>query len=211
MKTKSTLLLCLILMIAVISKAQINKGASALGGNIHFATGSSKGDNGFKENSTDVLISPSFMMFHSQNHAIGINLNFGYLKNSYFGQKVNSYGAGVFLRQYKNLGKNFYVFAQEALNFDYSKNLYKVDSSNFIQVDNRTYQASFTVNPGISYDLSKKFQLELIFLNDLLSIEYLYTDARATSIKNHNFSIGSNLDISEISTLNIGAKIFFGR
>jgi hypothetical protein len=211
MKTKSTLLLCLVLIIAVISKAQINKGASALGGNIHFATGSSKDDNGFKKNSTDISVSPSFMKFYSQNHAFGVNLNFGYLKNTYFGQKVNSYGAGVFLRQYKSLGKNFYVFAQEALNFDYSKTLYKVDSTNFVQVDNRTYQASFTVNPGIACDLCKNFQLELLFLNDLLSVDYSYTDARSTGIKNNNFSIGSNLDISQISSLNIGAKIFFGR
>ena len=211
MKTKFTLLTITALTIAVISKAQINKGASALGGNIHFTASTSNGDNDFKETSTDILVSPSFMKFYSINHAIGIKLNFGYIKNSYFEQKVNSYGAGIFLRQYKSLGKNFYVFVQEALNFDYSKTLVKTDSSNFIHVNNKTYQVSFTVNPGLAYDLGKNFQLELILFNDLLSASYSHTDAKATGIKNDNFSIGSNLDLAQITSLNLGAKIFFSR
>jgi hypothetical protein len=89
--------------------------------------------------------------------------------------------------------------------------LVKTDSSNFIHVNNKTYQVSFTVSPGLAYDLGKNFQLEIILLNNLLSATYSHTDAKATGVKNDNFSIGSNLDFAQISSLNLGAKIFFGR
>ena len=212
MNTKFTLLFLAALTIAVISDAQINKGNTALGGNLSFSTSTSKNDGGFKETNTNLLLSPSLMLIYNNNRAVGFSLSYNHFKYSFADQKTNGYGAGVFLRQYKPLGKGFYIFAQEALNFNYSKGGSVTDS--LTAVNNKIYEAGFTVNPGLAYDLSKKFQLELLFFNNLLSIDYSHhdlTQLNSSTIKSDNFSIGANLDGSQLTTLNIGAKIFFGR
>ena len=203
------LLTIAVLLIASTSHAQINKGVNALGGNLSFGTSSIKnGNNSFTN--TSLLISPSFMTAYKNNRAVGFNLSYQYSKSNYANQKTNGYGTGVFLRQYKPLGKGFYVFAQEALNFQYSK--ISPDTTNFI--NSKTISIAFTANPGIAYDLSKKVQLELLLFNNFLSAEYSYlssTSIASSTIKSNNFHIGANLDGSQLTSLNIGAKIFFGR
>jgi hypothetical protein len=61
------------------------------------------------------------MLVYNNNRAVGFSLSYNHLDYSLNDQKTNGYGAGVFLRQYKPLGKSFYLFAQEALNFNYNK------------------------------------------------------------------------------------------
>ncbi len=206
------LLTIAILLIASTSHAQINKGGTALGGNINFGTSTSKSDNNSKRTVTSFAISPSLMIIYNNNRAVGFNLNYDYTKYNYFDKSANGYGAGIFLRQYKPLGKGFYVFAQEALNFNYRKSLGIADSA--IIYNSKSFDAILTVNPGLAFDLSKRVQLELLFFNNLLAIEYThfnYSQPNLSSIKTDNFSIGANLDGSQLTSLNIGAKIFFGR
>ena len=212
MNIKFTLLFLTALTIAVASNAQINKGSTALGGNINFSTNTSKSDNGFKITTTSFLISPSLMTVYNNNQAVGFSLSYNHLNYNLGDQKTNGYGAGIFLRQYKPLGKSFYLFAQESLDFNYSKGGSFTDSLS--SVENKTYGVNFTVNPGLAYDLSKKFQLELLFFNDLLSVDYSHNDLvqlNSSTIKSDNFNISANLNASQLTALNIGAKIFFGR
>jgi len=203
------LLAIAILLIATTSHAQINKGITALGGNLSFGTASVKTDNGFKQTSTFLTISPSFITAYKDNRAVGFNLSYQYTKNTSASSKFNGYGAGIFLRQYKPLGKSFYVFAQEALNFQYAKN--SPDTINYI--NSKSINVMFTANLGIAYDLSKKIQLELLLFNNLISAEYSHLKSTTISgiVKSDNFNIGANLDGSQLTSLNIGAKIFFGR
>jgi hypothetical protein len=206
------LLTIAILLIASTSHAQINKGATVLGGNINFSTQTSKTENDSKRTLTSFAISPSLMIIYNNNRAFGFNINYEYSKYSYFDKPANGYGAGVFLRQYKPLGKGFYVFAQEALNFNYRKSLGIVDSA--ILYNSKGYEAILAVNPGLAFDLNKRIQLELLFFNNLLAIDYTrykYDQPNASDVKIDNFSIGANLDGSQLTSLNIGAKIFFGR
>ena len=100
------LLTIAVLLIASTSHAQINKGVNALGGNLSFGTSSIKnGNNSFTN--TSLLISPSFMTAYKNNRAVGFNLSYQYSKSNNANQETNGYGAGVFLRQYKPLGKVF--------------------------------------------------------------------------------------------------------
>jgi hypothetical protein len=77
---------------------------------------------------------------------------------------------------------------------------------------------SISVNPGLAYDLSKRIQFELLFLNDLLSASYVSSKSPSVSngnpstYKSNQFSFGANdPGITNLTSLNIGAKIFFGR
>jgi hypothetical protein len=214
MNTKFTLLLFTTLTIAVASNAQISKGSSALGGNLSFSTATNNYASG-KQKQSNIFIAPSLMMINKDNHAIGFNIYYSHL-NADISGKSNVYGAGVFLRQYKPLGKGFYIFAQEALSYNYGKG--SVDSSMYYSfVDNISNEINVTVNPGIAYDLSKRFQLELLFFNNLLSASYerskLISHYNGTDLvqKFNSFSAGANLAGSQLTSLNIGAKIFFGR
>ncbi|MEP6466160.1 MAG: hypothetical protein ABJB05_07625 [Parafilimonas sp.] len=212
MNKKFTLLFLAACIIAVTSNAQINKGVNALGGNLSFYTSTVKINAGLKNTGTDFSISPSFMTAYANNRTVGFNVDYGYNKNSFVDQKINTYGAGVFLRQYKPLGKGFYIFAQETLGLDYTKStsqyIDSVSASNSKQI-----YVGLTVNPGLAYDVSKHFQLELLFFNNLISVSYSHTTStsNAPTVKADNFSLGANLDGSQLTSLNVGAKIFFGR
>ncbi len=209
------LLTITILLITTTSYAQINKGSTALGGNLSFTTTTIDYYSTGKQKQSDIIIAPSLMIVNKDNRAMGFNLYYSHL-NAVPAGKSNTYGAGVFLRQYKLLGKGFYAFVHEALSYNYGKG--SVDSSmNYSFVNNISNDINLTINPGIAYDLSKRFQLELLFFNDLLSASYhhskLITHYNGSDIiqKYSSFSAGANLTVSQLASLNIGAKIFFGR
>ena len=215
MKLKFTLSQLAFIFIALTSKAQINKDVIALGGNLNFNTLTAKSESD-KRKQTSITISPSFMLFNKENRAIGFNLNYGHLDVDISGSS-NTYGAGIFLRQYKPLSKSFYVFAQEALMYNYTKGL--VDSSTYYSfVDNRSHQVSLTVNPGIAYDLSKHFQLEILFFSNLLSVSYSHSQLLthdnngADEMRKYNsLNAGANFSASQLTSLTIGAHFFFGK
>jgi len=215
MKLKFTLSLLAFSFIALTPKAQINKGVIALGGNLNFNTLTAKSESD-KRKQTSITISPSFMLFNKDNRAIGFNLNYGHLDVDISGSS-NTYGAGIFLRQYKPLSKSFYVFAQEALMYNYTKGL--VDSSTYYSfVDNRSHQVSLTVNPGIAYDLSKHFQLEVLLFSNLLSVSYSHSQLLthdnngADEMRKYNsLNAGANFSASQLTSLTIGAHFFFGK
>jgi hypothetical protein len=211
MKTTFTLLIISFLTVATTSlHAQISKGSIALGGNLSFTTGSQKTESE-KQNETNILFSPSLLNFYKENKAVGFSLDYGYIK--YPASKQNTYGAGIFLRQYKPLGKGFYFFVQEALNYNYSKATWdSLAQQPYQKVTSNTI--SVVVNPGIAYDISKRFQIELIFLNNLISASY--SNGKNEGLNNevekdNAFSVGAFLDASQLSYANIGFKIFFGR
>jgi hypothetical protein len=214
MNTKFTLFISA-LTITVVSHAQINKGSTALGGNLSFNTSSVTSPQN-KYTNTSVTIAPAFISIYKNNRAFGFALRYTHEETSYFQLKTNSYGAGAFLRQYKFLGKGFYVFAQEALNFDANEFKTVLSSDVIIIADSKEKSINITANPGLAFDVSKKFQLELIFFNNLLSAGYSHTTSKPDNISDpinteNSFFLNTNLDFSQISSLNIGAKIFFGR
>ena len=83
-----------------------------------------------------------------------------------------SYGAGIFARKYKPLGKGFYLFGESNLRFSYSRSReYFSINPTIEEYKNRNYAISIGLNPGLSYEVTKRLQLELIF-QDLVSANY---------------------------------------
>jgi len=200
---------------AIISKAQVSKGNIVLGGNFSFTT-SGYGDG--SSYSTYFFVSPSLGKVYKENRIVGFNLNYGYNGNIDPDLRTSSYGAGFYLTQYKPLGKGFLIFLKESLNTYYShlKNYSSTNQGTFIS-DNKSLSVGITINPGVAYDLSKKIQLELVFLNDLISAGYVHTknvelgNPSNFRFEQNSFYASTDNSVSNLTSLNIGAKIFFGR
>jgi hypothetical protein len=212
MKAKFTLLSLVILFIAVSSNAQISKGSIVLGGNLNFNSTTWDNNNwDTKEKSTQISVSPSVMFIHKDNRGFGFNLDYSHLGVS--SGESNTYGAGIFLRQYKPLGKGFYFLLQEALGYDYT-HAYGDSTITGSLSKNISHQVTLAANPGIAYDVLKRLQLEIILFNNFFSANYTHSQLEINGdesiTKSNSFSIGVD-DVSQLTSLNVGVKFFFGR
>lgn len=190
--------------------AQLSKGSSLVGGNISFNTQKTENSNNTDvEKSTGFALTPSYGKVVKQNLVIGGDLSYGYTnkntKHAFLGnsdEKNSSYGIGVFMRNYRHLGRSgFYLFLQSRLGADVStgKNIYYHPNSN---PDYKTNAFAIRLNfyPGISYAVTQRFLLETglnnLFYAGYSSAKQTYADNN-TTIKNSGFdagaSVGSNL------------------
>lgn len=205
MNKKNTLAIFTCLFTAA-SFAQISKGTTFIGGNAGLNVGTYK-SGAFKDTYTSFSVFPSFGFTYKENRVAGFLLNYQHNNNGNQLPPSNIYGAGVFLRQYKPLGKGFYVFAQEALNFNYTK--LKGDSVAYNYT--KALNIFANVNPGLAYDLTKRMQVELLF-NDLITVGYNHYDYLIPSnYKQSNFYINSSFNLSQLSSVNLGIRFLLGR
>ncbi len=149
----------------------IPKRTTLLGGSLGFNTQAEKVGNTTSK-STGFSINPSIGKFYNNNHAAGFNLLYFTSKTPDDSYKNESYGLGVFLRQYLPIGKSFYVFAEEDISGNRNKSDQNPGSS--ISVKDRQLVLSAYFFPGIAYSLTRHFQLELS-LTQLASINYTKT------------------------------------
>ncbi|MBG9375552.1 hypothetical protein I5907_04860 [Panacibacter sp. DH6] len=212
MHPKFTLVLATTLAFATASKAQISKGSAILGGNVSFNHTSSSGSN-----TNYLAVSPNFGKVYSDNKVAGISLRYAY-RSASVDKSLNthSFGGGFYLAQYKPLGKNFYMFIRESLNINFDREKRQQYNGELYIQDTKTLSAGITINPGVAYDFSRKVQFELLFLNDLISAGYQTsktTDKLSTgdvSGKQDIFYAGANT-LTNLTALNVGVKVFFGR
>jgi len=186
--------------------SQINKGSVLLGGNIGFSTNKTK-DTAMENNSLSVT--PVAGIAVKQNLIVGISLGYGHSKNNLNGSgsqtEYKSYGAGVFARKYVPLGKGFYFFGESGLNYqDYSDIYTNTSQKSEVKGQN----ISFNLYPGVSYAISKKFQLEF-GLPQLVTLGYSKTrevvnDATTQETSGVNF----NASASSFSNFFLGFRIF---
>jgi hypothetical protein len=214
---KLLLLTALSVGTAISASAQISKGATFLGGNVGFNTNTTKPNTGAETKQTSLSISPSVGFAYKENRVWGVMAAYYYNKTkSDFNQDNQTYALGVFLRQYKPLGKGFYLFAEEAASGSYTKG--KTEYTN--SIDSKGFNINLGISPGFAYDVSKKFQLELT-LNNLLYASYGHSKVENTYpaspannsvTKSNNFTIGSNLsNLANVNYLTVGARFVFGR
>ena len=184
------------MLIVCLAHAQFKKGDVLLGGNFSFANTTTKGSSGGQ---TFLNISPNFGIATSENHMYGFNLIYGYSKvnNSDGSQsRVNTYGFGTFLRQYKALGTSgFYVFAEENLHGQYIASSEGPHGGPYV-----TYEKDITgaigFFPGLAYRISSHIMLETGFQN-LAYVQYEHvSQPTASDIKTNTFSLGSGLSNS---------------
>ena len=205
-----------------IVQAQINKGEIILGGNVGYSeqTGSSS----IPVITTKIEswnVNPSFGKAIRDNLVLGLDINYGH--SSYnngdpsYSNGADSYKAGLFLRRYKPLGNNFYLFMQSMFSVSYTHGTASyLNGGNAVYShdDNKTFGLALQIYPGISYAINRKWQLET-GLPNFLSMAYNHTrDVVNTAGQSDQSSSGHSLQISSSLTGNnqftVGVRYFIG-
>ncbi|MGZ8549103.1 MAG: hypothetical protein ACXWV2_00515 [Chitinophagaceae bacterium] len=216
---KKTLLAIITVSLLVCSaNAQIKKGSVFLGGDISGSTQKTKSGDVTTNKQNGINISPVFGKAIKENLVLGVNAGLGIYDNKYpagnnTNFKTNSYGAGVFLRKYKNIGTNgFYLFVQGGLGVNYMTQEHEGPfAANFNEL--KRISVGINAYPGLSYAVSRKLHLETGF-NNLLTLNYFHdkleTGSPVTTSKTNGFSIASSLN-NATSYLYLGFRLLVGK
>jgi outer membrane protein len=208
MKTNKIVLIVIFVLIPFFLNAQV-----FLGGNFGLNMSGGKFDNGTittdKPTAVSFNISPMVGKFLSENVAVGalIGFSFSQTNNNGTPEVINSsstIGITPFLRYYAIKMDKFSIFGQGNLGFSYSGSMSKVNGTS--THGPKTTTLSFTVMPGLAYDVSSKLSLEtnINFLN--LGLTYNIVTNGSDKNRTANFGVGAGLDnIVTIGTISIGA------
>jgi hypothetical protein len=199
---------------SLITNAQIKQGQSLLGGDISFFSLTTKqpAGNNYMTGETSFSLSPSFGKAIKDNLILGFDLTYFYTQSKNVDNvgyqstsKTNGYGFGIFLREYKPLGKGFSVFTQERLGGSYETNY---DAG---VLDGRTLNVNLGLSPGVAYAICRRVQIEASFQN-VIAVNFAHDkDGVDPDIStNHSISIGTNLSGNALSSLVLGFRFLLG-
>jgi len=209
MQTKILLVLFLICSTVFYASAQIKKGAILLGGQLGFSGAKTEYQltPGSSTKNTSFYVSPVFGKAVKDNLVIGADISFGYgrYENENTNEQNNTtYGAGFFIRQYKELGKGFYLFGQGRLGGYYMRQEQTILQPPAGETLQKSYNIQLSFYPGIAYSATRKLQLEA-GLNNMVAVQYNHSPGPAT--KGNSFSLNTSLN-SAMSNFTIGFRVF---
>ena len=168
---KALLLVFTFLSLTTVATAQISKGAVLIGPNLSFSASTSN-DTAYQIKQSNFHVSPSVGFATKENTVAGVRLYLGRHRVRYSAStpdfKATLYGAGFFMRRYLPLVKAVYLFGDGELFGNASTGKQK---NNDYENTTKEARAGLSFYPGISYAVSKRFQLEA-GLSNLLAIEY---------------------------------------
>lgn len=216
MKNKIVLAFACSIAIASTAHAQIKKGSVLLGGSFGIGTEKTKYENSGIEpansKNNSYSISPSAGKAVRDNLVLGIGLHYIYKENENMEQSFNHghiVGAGVFLRQYWEVLKRFYLFGEGQLGGFYAKE--KTTAPDNFESNSKSYLIEFGITPGISFAVSNKVHLESSFMN-LLSARYVHSKVEnkaGSGITRNTFNLNGNLD--NPSRLTLGVRFLLSK
>ncbi len=196
------------------SNAQIKKGALLVGGQLSVQnSSSSNSNNSFKSKYNGAGLTASIGKVVKDNQVFGGYAGFGSNTSEESNNstitaesKSTSYSAGIFYRHYTTLAKRFYFFGEVNAGFNVYKQTQKNTGSN-----NTTTTESNGINigvtPGLSYQVYKKLQLELL-VPSLASLGY--SNSKSTfqnnTTKTSSFGFNTNLSGSLFNNLGLGFR-----
>lgn len=157
------------LMAYSFSHAQIKKGAVLTGGGLSFYKSKDYGSANPPESKyNNAYLNLSAGKAVKENTVVGVYAGYGRNKSEYnynssnkTSNAVTSSGAGMFFRKYKSLGKGFYFLGEMDAGYSRYKQEY-VTSSPVNDVTITSNGATLVLTPGLSYQLFKKMQLEVL-------------------------------------------------
>jgi len=198
------------------ANAQVKKESILLGGQLFYSnTKDERGSSTQRNSVASILLSAGKAI--KDNKVIGITAGFTperrkNLDNApdIYDFNGNNYQLGVFYREYKTLGKGFYVFGEADASYSASNQtqLYQAAANNS-KIKQRG--VSIRVEPGLSYQLFRKMQVELSIPNVIglgYSARKEYSGPNLTErLKSRQFSFSSNLSNSyQLGYLAIGFR-----
>jgi long-subunit fatty acid transport protein len=193
-----TLLSIAIFLFASITKAQITKSSTFIGGQISGST--YKQENGpSTQKQSSFVISPAIGTAIKQNLIAGVDLTYAHSKYGYSPNPVegNSFGGGFFLRRYASIANHLYFFLQGRAGFYHDKSKSTSSSINYENISNNF---NLSLYPGVSYALTKSLHIEA-GLNNLALFNYSHgtvkqtgsPDQKTNSLGFSTSATGSNL------------------
>lgn len=219
MKTKILLPITILFFATTTANAQINEGSYLLGGSASYTNSKYQAAPTSESESASSSFNIQFGKVIKNYTLIGIIGSFSGNTNLTKDFKVYQYSAGVFYRKYKPLGSNFYFFAEIDATFQHSSNFasyYFPDVNEYLSINTNGVEFNFT--PGISYSVSKKFQVELSLPNiagiSYTGIKTIDSDLPPGIKPQTANSFSANVSLINNNLLNnfgIGFKFFLGK
>lgn len=222
MKSKFLLSLSVSFFSVIISNAQINPGKVFLGGGLSYANNKNtqSAQSPTYANYTYSYVNIQAGKFVKENTVVGIFGSYSYNKTSPVNSgytRLMQFNTGVFYRRYKSLARDFYLFGEADISYAHSKNkqMFQPGGGPYDIMNGISDGGSFSLLPGISYNLFKKMQVELLMPN-IFSVGYMHTITEYTYInppssskdKGDVFSVNANLNANFLSNFAIGFKFF---
>jgi hypothetical protein len=213
MKSKFLLLIAFTFCTTIAANAQIKEGEYILGGAINF--NNSKYPGASSSGTTASISNIQFGKVIDDNSVIGIVGSVSGNNNKGF--KIYQYSAGIFYRNYKSLSNNFYFFWETDASFQHSSNMQTFFSDINQNLETQSNGVAFNFIPGLSYSVSKKFQVELSMPN-IAGISYTGISTIESDLppgiqhqSSNNFSANINLSNNILNNFGIGFKFFIGK
>jgi hypothetical protein len=224
MKTKILLSITFFFCISLTSNAQIKKGDLLLGGTLNFTSQKDVYQFFYSAQHYKYLCSNiQIGMAVKNNTVVGLilfyshsNIHDGNFPDSNY-VKGDGYHAGIFYRKYKSLLKNFYFFEEIDAVYTHAKSLQGSMQAKSDLVKTISNGGNILIVPGLSYQICKRFQMELSIPN-IFSIYYLSykltynTPPSPNASPNaNNFSVNASLNSNFLSNFGIGFKFFLDK
>ncbi len=195
------------LAIATSSNAQINKGATLIGGNIGGSTSKTDRPNQDEGNASGFNVGLRIGKAVKENLIIGGLASYSRAKEknvSPYDYTNNLFEAGIFARKYKQIASSsFYIFATGTLTGGFEKrdNSYSGISS---PQESKLTRVDLGLTPGVSYGVNKWLHIEAGF-NDLLRLGYSSerTESAGALVEKRK-SFSGNANISSQNQLYLG-------
>jgi hypothetical protein len=169
--------LLLFVLITFSASSQIRKNATFIGGQFAFNNDNNKfegGDDESRNGSFNLLLGKAL----SENNVLGVSVGASSSKTEGltipYSNTNNRYNVGAFFRRYNPLGSKFYLFGQFDAGVSFGKE--EVDYLNTATADTEGKEFGFNlgITPGVSYQLSKKIQVE-VTLPNIVGLQYFRT------------------------------------
>jgi hypothetical protein len=199
----------LLILFCLSAKAQLNKGQRQLGGVIGASSSKIENSNAIDAKSTSIQVQPSIGKFYRDRRLVGIHLSF---LGTFYPNSPDAYGlgGGLFLRQYKELGKSgLFIFAHENLSYFHYR---YYNTPNGERVPMLANSISAGIVPAFAYSATKRLQLELS-IPELATIQYYASRPRdkddTRSPTNKSFSFSTGLSTNILNGINAGISWLF--
>lgn len=209
---KNFLLSAIVTIFTLTASAQIKKGAMLLGGQLSYGDlkrnfNSTLADEKVKSGLYNISVGTAL----KENFVLGGYVRYGHFKlensnNFYSSTSEESYGAGVFIRQYKKIRKDFYFFGELGGGY-FGANGSQTTPSPSVTTKYEQSGGNLYLSPGISYRIYKKLQVELAIPQiAAVSFSTQKNTAPASGSKENQFQFNTNLNSSFLSNLGLGFR-----
>jgi hypothetical protein len=205
MKQKFLLSLLFVCSLVVTTNAQINKGATWLGGQVSFGHSSTE-NAGSKNKQTSFNIGPAVGKAVKDNLIVGIAANYQHYKTkngSVTTNKGTTYGGALFIRKYVPVVNRFYIFGDARAYFN-------VSSERTSDIKIKGWDAGISATPGLSYGVTKNIQIET-GLNSLFRVAYMKRNQEQGYNENKNNAFNAGISLDNTSPIYLGFRFLINK